>query len=97
MDDLEGMVSTSGDADHVGGLAEVLEAFPVEKVYLSGYPKDTLTYAGFLRAVRAEEGVEVERVRAGHRTEWGGVRVDVLNPRPEGSSPAPTTTPWRCC
>ncbi|BBL80467.1 hypothetical protein RxyAA322_23210 [Rubrobacter xylanophilus] len=84
VDDLEGMVSTSGDADHVGGLAEVLEAFPVEKVYLSGYPKDTLTYAGFLRAVRAEEGVEVERVRAGHRTEWGGVRVDVLNPPPGG-------------
>ncbi|QYJ16246.1 ComE operon protein 3 [Rubrobacter xylanophilus DSM 9941] len=84
VDDLEGMVSTSGDADHAGGLAEVLEAFPVEKVYLSGYPKDTLTYAGFLRAVRDEEGVEVERVRAGHRTEWGGVRVDVLNPPPGG-------------
>ncbi len=67
------------DADHIGGFLDVLEAFEVERVYLSGDPKGTLTYNSFLRGVR-EEGSEVEVVRSGRRLEWGGVRVDVIAP-----------------
>jgi len=80
--ELDGMVNTSGDADHVGGLSDVLDAFPVEAVYLSGYPKGTLTYNTFLRGVR-DEGVTPETVRAGYRTDWGGVRMDVISPPSE--------------
>lgn len=82
---LDGVVSTSGDADHSGGLADVLDAFTVENIYLSGYPTETLTYTNFLRASRDEvrsEGAEVRAVSAGMRLDWAGVRVDVLNPPP---------------
>jgi competence protein ComEC len=65
------------DADHIGGFLDVLDAFEVGVVYVSGVPKGTLTYNSFLRGVR-EEGSEVEEVRAGYRMEWGGLRADVI-------------------
>lgn len=83
VDELDGVVSSGPDADHSGGLADVLEAFRVERIYLSGYTSSTLTYNAFLRAARDEvnnEGAKVEQVRAGYRTEWGGVSVDIISP-----------------
>jgi beta-lactamase superfamily II metal-dependent hydrolase len=84
VDELDGMVSTSGDADHAGGLSDVLDAFTVENIYVSGYPKETMTYTNFLRAAQNEksEGANFEEVHAGMRMEWGGVDVDVINPPP---------------
>lgn len=67
------------DADHIGGFLDVLDAFEVETVYVSGDDKGTLTYNSFLRAV-GEEGSEVRVVRAGVRMDWGGVRADVIGP-----------------
>ncbi len=63
------------DADHIGGFLDVLDAFEVATVYLSGDPKSTLTYNSFLRGVR-EEGSRVQEVRTGYRMDWGGVRAD---------------------
>jgi len=81
VDELDGMVSTSGDSDHAGGLADVLDAFTVENIYVSGYPKETMTYTNFLRAARNERA-DFSEVHAGMGMEWGGVRVDVINPPP---------------
>lgn len=83
--ELDGVISTSGDADHAGGLADVLDAFTVENIYVSGYPKETMTYTNFLRAAQNEvrsEGASFGEVRAGMGMEWGGVDVDVINPPP---------------
>lgn len=85
VDELDGMVSTSGDADHAGGLSDVLDAVAVENIYVSGYPKETMTYTNFLRSARDEklsEGANVEEVHAGMRMKWGGVPVDIVNPPP---------------
>lgn len=85
VDELDGMVSTSGDADHAGGLADVLDAFTVGNIYVSGYPKETMTYTNFLRAAQNEvrsEGANFEEVHAGMGMEWGGARVDVITPPP---------------
>lgn len=87
VDELDGMISTSGDADHSGGLADVLDAFTVKNIYVSGYPKETLTYTNFLRTAREEvntEGASFSALSAGNTLDWAGVRVDVLNP-PAGS------------
>jgi competence protein ComEC len=81
VEELEGVVVSNPDADHIGGFLDVFDAFEVELVYVSGDPKGTLTYNSFLRGVR-EEGSEVEQVRAGYRMEWGGVRADVIAPPP---------------
>jgi competence protein ComEC len=70
------------DADHIGGFPDVLDAFEVGAVYLSGDPKGTLTYNTFLRGVR-DEGSEVDVVRAGRRLDWGGVQADVIAPPPD--------------
>jgi competence protein ComEC len=80
--ELDGIVVSNPDADHIGGFLDVLDAFEVERVYVSGDPKGTLTYNSFLRGVR-EEGSELEVVRAGRRLEWGGVRADVIAPPTE--------------
>jgi competence protein ComEC len=64
--DLDGIVVSNPDADHIGGFLDVFDAFEVDTVYVSGDPKGTLTYNTFLRGVRYE-GSELEVVRAGRR------------------------------
>lgn len=78
---LDGVVASHDDADHIGGLPAVFDAFRVENVYISGDDKGTLTYNAFLRSVRAEHA-SVQEVRAGYRMFWGGVRCDVIGPPP---------------
>jgi competence protein ComEC len=75
VDDLDGIVVSNPDADHIGGFVDVFEAFEVGVVYVSGDPKGTLTYNTFLRGVR-NEGSEMEVVRAGRRIDWGGMQAD---------------------
>ena len=75
VEELEGIVVSNPDADHIGGFLDVFDAFEVETVYASGDPKGTLSYNSFLVGVR-EEGSEVEMVRTGYRMDLGGVRTD---------------------
>src|SRR5215218_6304081 len=81
VEDLDGIVVSNPDADHIGGFVDVFDAFEVGTVYVSGDPKGTLTYNTFLRGVRYE-GSKLEVVRAGRRMDWGGVQADVLGPPP---------------
>jgi competence protein ComEC len=81
VEELDGIVVSNPDSDHIGGFLDVFYAFEVRVVYVSGDPKGTLTYNSFLRGVR-EEGSEVEEVRTGYRMDWGGVRADVIAPPP---------------
>ena len=75
VDSLDGIVVSNPDADHIGGFLDVFDAFPVETVYVSGDPNNTLTYNTFLRGVR-DEGAKTEVLRAGMLMDWGGVRAD---------------------
>lgn len=78
VEELDGMVATHPDADHIGGLPDVLDAFSVSAVYLSGEAdKGTTTFNTFLRAVQAE-GAQVFEARAGMEMNWGGTEVAVL-------------------
>jgi competence protein ComEC len=79
VDELDGIVVSNPDADHIGGFLDVFDAFEVETVYVSGDPNSTLTYETFLRGVR-EEGAKTEVLRAGMLMDWGGVRADVIGP-----------------
>lgn len=83
VEELDGLVATHPDADHIGGLPDVLDAFPVSTVYLSGEAdKGTTTFNTFLRAVQ-EEGAQVFEARAGMAMSWGGTDVTVLSPPPD--------------
>lgn len=55
VDDIEIMISTHPDADHLGGLDEVLKAYRVESVYAPKVAHTTDAYANFLKAVKAEK------------------------------------------
>lgn len=79
---LDGLVATHPDADHVGGLPQVLDAFDVSTVYLSGDTKGTSTFGTFLRSVR-DEGARVVQSRAGMRMDWGGTDATVISPPPD--------------
>ena len=75
--EIGGFVVSNPDADHIGGFLDVFDAFPVETVYVSGDPNNTLTYNTFLRGVR-DEGAQTEVLRTGVLMDWGGVRADVI-------------------
>lgn len=81
--ELDGLVATHPDADHIGGLQDVLDAFPVATVYLSGEDdKGTTTFNTFLMSVQ-DEGAQVFEARAGMELNWGGTDVTVLSPPPD--------------
>jgi beta-lactamase superfamily II metal-dependent hydrolase len=77
--DLDVIVATHPDADHVGGLAAVLAAYSVERIYINGDPSTTQTYTDFLSAALAE-GAQVITPRRGETIAIGGLQLAVLNP-----------------
>lgn len=78
---LDGIVATHPDADHIGGLPDVVDAFPVSRVYLSGESRGTSTFNALLRRIR-DKKAEVIEARAGLQMDWGGVKANVLAPPP---------------
>ncbi|MDW8120308.1 MAG: ComEC/Rec2 family competence protein, partial [Chloroflexota bacterium] len=73
------LIATNPDADHIGGLIEVLRRFPVGEVYVSGDINTTRTYEEFLDALDASRA-PVRVPTRGDRIPFGSVTVEVLNP-----------------
>lgn len=78
---LDGIVATHPDADHIGGLPDVVDAFPVSRVYLSGESRGTSTFNTLLRRIR-DKKAEVIEARTGLQMDWGGAKAIVLAPPP---------------
>src|SRR5205809_2487701 len=73
------LVATHGDADHLGGLPAVVEAFDPELVLEPGEPLGRPLYLEFLAGVEAS-GARWHAARAGDRIEVDGVVLEVLSP-----------------
>jgi len=74
------MVATHPHQDHVGGLAKVLGAFPVKKLYTNGETKwDEPAYVDFRAAVTAAK-VKSTRLVRGNKISLGALSFQVLNP-----------------
>ncbi len=58
------MIATHPDADHIGGLDTVLEAFKVKAVYAPKVSHTTNTYKDFLTAVKNEK-LQIKTAKAG--------------------------------
>lgn len=58
------VVATHGDADHIGGLAEIFENFDIENCYTSYVESETKTYQKFKNAVEYE-GIELQKPYSG--------------------------------
>lgn len=55
VDDIEVMIATHPDADHIGGLDEVLKGYKVESIYAPKVSHTTQAYKDFLTAVKNEK------------------------------------------
>lgn len=77
--DLDAIMATHPDADHIAGLIRVLELYTVETVYLNGGESDSQTFATFMAAVNAE-GADVLTLSRGDAITLGGLTIEVLHP-----------------
>lgn len=77
------LIGTHPHADHIGQFPEVLAAFPVTEVWLSGFEHPTRTFERALDAIIASEARYLEP-RAGEVYRVGQARLLVLNPEQLG-------------
>lgn len=76
---LDVLVGTHPHADHIGQFPAVIDAFPVEDVWMSGASHTTQTFERALDAVeRSDAGYH--EPRAGEVFDVGSARIEVLNP-----------------
>jgi competence protein ComEC len=76
------LVATHPHADHIGGMLRVLGAFPVGKVWDSGYIHGSRTQEDFLRTIKAK-GVRFGKPKAGFTEQVGQATIKVLAPPAE--------------
>jgi competence protein ComEC len=85
--DVDVMLATHADSDHVGGLEDVVASgIPVREVLYNGYSGDTSTWYGFAKAV-ANQGLTLTAAQFGQTLEWGETAVYALNPLPGLANP----------
>ena len=80
IDDIDVMVLSHDDADHVGGLINVLSStIPVQAVIYNGQPYSSATYLEFVGAMQAHNLTPTPAV-VGQGYSWGPISSTVLNP-----------------
>ena len=80
--DIDLLVATHPDADHIGGLADVLAQYQVNEIWVNGDTATSQTYQDFAAAVTVE-GATVREPTRGYTTQMDGLSVAVLNPTPQ--------------
>ncbi|MGS0765335.1 MBL fold metallo-hydrolase [Syntrophomonas curvata] len=73
------VVGTHPHSDHIGGLAGIIDAFPVEKVYLPQVTHNTEAFAALLDAVKGQD-LKISTARQGVEIPLEGVKVSFLAP-----------------
>jgi len=76
---LEVMVATHTDADHIGGLIDVLAKYQVKDIWLNGDTATSATYSQFISSVNSE-GTTIHQAELGNTIEVGNLKFNVLNP-----------------
>lgn len=80
---LDLVIATHPDADHIGGLAEVIEGMEIGAFIMARMPEGstptTQTYTAMLEALAAK-GVRAEQAEPGASYSLGEAKVDILGP-----------------
>ena len=76
---LEAIVATHPDADHIGGLTAVLNAYKVNDVWTNGESSTSNTYKTFISAIQANGAIN-HIVKRGDTISEGALSFSVLNP-----------------
>ncbi len=77
--DLDAILATHPDSDHIAGLVEVFDLYEVERFYWNGQVHDTQTYRDLMAAAEAE-GAAITISRRGDTIPLGGLSLQVLHP-----------------
>ncbi|MCM3291812.1 MBL fold metallo-hydrolase [Paenibacillus sp. MER 180] len=77
--ELDAVIATHPDADHIGGLDTVIDAIPVKSVYAPRVSHTTKTYKDFLMAVK-NRGLKIKAAKAGLELPLDGVAAEFLAP-----------------
>ncbi|BBW97212.1 ComEC/Rec2 family competence protein [Geobacillus icigianus] len=77
--DIEFMIATHPDADHIGGLDEVLKAFPVKNVYAPKVSHTSQAYKDFLTAVKNKK-LTIKTAKADVTLSIKGVTAKFVGP-----------------
>ncbi|RKO61470.1 putative hydrolase (metallo-beta-lactamase superfamily) [Caldibacillus debilis GB1] len=77
--DIEIMISTHPDADHMGGLDEVLKAYRVKSVYAPKVSHTTKVYRDFLYGVK-KEGLKIKTASKGVKLAVKGTTAAFVGP-----------------
>ena len=78
--DIDAILVTNPDADHIRGLIEALAMFQVKTFYSSASTNPSDVYTELLGAVAAEPGIRVISLLRGATVSLGGVQLNVLHP-----------------
>lgn len=73
------MIATHPDADHIGGLDDILRAFKVKSVYAPKVSHTTKVYKEFLTAVK-KEGLKIKTAKKGVKIPLKGVNAKFVAP-----------------
>ncbi|MDY0130976.1 MAG: MBL fold metallo-hydrolase, partial [Methanosarcina vacuolata] len=77
---LDYVVATHPHADHIGGISDILKAFPVGQFLDSGYPYTSGTYEYMLETINSTN-IPFKTVKRGDKIDFAsGIEVEVLNP-----------------
>ncbi|WP_268627055.1 ComEC/Rec2 family competence protein [Paenibacillus alvei] len=77
--ELDAVIATHPDADHIGGLDTVLNAIPAKSVYAPRVSHTTKTYEDFLLAVKKQK-LKIKSAKAGVDLPLDGVQTEFLAP-----------------
>jgi competence protein ComEC len=77
---LESLILTHGDADHIGGAFEILKNVPVSELWCAPFVRSSLLYRKLLGEA-AKRTIRIRRLEQGdHGVLGGGVEWEVLSP-----------------
>lgn len=82
------LIGTHPDADHIGGIDAVIDAFDIGKIYMPKVQRDTQTFASVLQAIQ-NKGLKVTTAKAGLMLDLDpAVQVTMISPVDETHSDA---------
>ena len=82
--ELDYVVGTHPDSDHIGGLDVIIYKFDCKNILMPKYSKDTKTYEEVISSVE-EKGYKITHPKAGDTFSLGEASIEVLSPK-EGAN-----------